>query len=150
MSKQLHYCNKTVTSEQFQSGGTEGLQVTRADCSHRQNFERERVYVRIITDCRLVRICLLRSNLIKHLTGILVLFFFFRWKFATLYSRKDPNSFRIFCNIVSWRSRFSFNDDDFHSIFTCGIDVGHPDEARSPSLTSIRSELRMNGMKFYI
>lgn len=48
MSKQLHYCNKTVTSEQFQSGGTEGLQVTRADCSHRQNFERERVYVRII------------------------------------------------------------------------------------------------------
>lgn len=45
MSKQLHYCNKTVTSEQFQSG-TKGLQVTRADCSRRQSLER--VYVPII------------------------------------------------------------------------------------------------------
>lgn len=95
MSKQLHYCNKTVTSEQFQSGGTEGLQVTRADCSHRQNFERERVYVRIITDCRLVRICLLRSNLIEHLTGILVLFFFF-----------DENSRRFIREKIRIRSGF--------------------------------------------
>lgn len=96
MSKQLHYCNKTVTSEQFQSGGTEGLQVTRADCSHRQNFERERVYVRIITDCRLVRICLLRSNLIEHLTGIFVLFFFFF----------DENSRRFIREKIRIRSGF--------------------------------------------
>lgn len=123
MSKQLlHYCNKTVTNKRAVSKWqNKGLQVTRADCSHR----RERIYVRIIivvTDCQCCRLVRNTAFLDRikfnqtYIANILlknVLYeFFLSFFFLDENSRKDRAGFILYTVLcvlmkIRFQRRFS-------------------------------------------